>query len=195
MKQFDSRIIDKKAEKLLENHISMFSEHCGEIDRIDNRYVSQETVDGCSWSFQYAIKKKWISKLYDLECVATFNGVDLPDDFKLKMATRGKLKLESVEFKDNGNGTWIASRLNLDDDFKGVLCDFLTGVDVANLFIRYDKTDQSLSITVRPYAGAFLWLMIPPVFYGLRLKAEEIILLKKMVLLIAGVLTTSKYGK
>jgi hypothetical protein len=63
----------------------------------------------------------------------------------------------------NGNTELLGRMLSLFRDF-----------DLEGMTMEYRKDSQELDVTIRPYPGAFIWVKIPPIYYDVRLKPEEV---------------------
>lgn len=121
----------------------------------------------------YSLSKKFLTRTYNFEIKTVFLGVDFRDSFDLKLKFSGFPKIEVVYFgSKKKNEEYV--RLYNDSGLIEKLKNIARKVDIGYITISFNKHAQRLDITVSPIAGAFLWVVFPPIFQKIALKQEEI---------------------
>lgn len=173
MKQFDSRNIDKRAERLLRYHAGLLMEKgIPMVKENENYYIYDQNKEDYM-KMGYSKTKKLLSRTFNLEIKSVIHDLDFSEDFRLKMQFKGFPNITDAYFKSQkGNRRYEA--FFQDPSFMESIVKEAKKVELAYIYIQYHKASRKMEIRVCPYAGAFLWVIFPPVFYDMRLKEEEL---------------------
>jgi hypothetical protein len=173
MKQFSIANIDRKAEKLMKEHVENIVPLYGEFKKQGDWYYTEENEKGDYVSAGYYFSKKLLTKVYNFQISLVLQNIDFDEDFSIESSFKGMVNIKDISFKVKGNRSCMAERLNKDKVLKKKICDIAKHIDLTNISLKYSMYDKELKISINPYAGAFIWLKFPPVFYGIRLKESE----------------------
>lgn len=135
----------------------------GKIKAKNNSQVTVLTEDGITLRLSYEYGNYLFSRVYNLAI-----SVDLPQDTPIPAGLRlshrggGRPTFRSV----SGTGTSTAERLveRVGDD--------LARIDLANAQTRAHQNGVRMTLT--PLGGAFVWVLLPPVFKTIAFPAGEI---------------------
>jgi len=119
------------------------------------------------WSFSYLLQKTWISKIYKLQVSYSFP-INMDDEEIVWDHYKKQWKSKNKEV------TLLNSTLNDLAELKSLVqaVDF----EQVNIMIR----DQRLTVNLIPVPGCFVWTLIPPMHYFVKLKGEEYIAMEKI---------------
>ncbi|MGE5702571.1 MAG: DUF3156 family protein [Clostridia bacterium] len=115
------------------------------------------------WELHYTAgkKKKWLSRIFKAEVSYTF---PLAEQREQRLYWIPSKKV----WKNEANAACpLAQRLSADKEITSLL----TSVDMERVEIV--QKGEAATITIVPIPGCFVWTMIPPFHYYVRLKAEE----------------------
>lgn len=190
MKQFDSRNIDKRAAKLLDHHAGLLGASGIPFIKENGNYYLYEKGSEDYMKMGYSKRKKLLSRTFNLEIQSIIHNVDFSQDFQLKLQFKGFPNITGADFKGNKKDRGFESMFQQQDLLDAILKE-ARKVEIAYIYIQYHKASQKMEIRVCPYAGAFLWIIFPPVFYDMRLKEEEIFSLYKTAKIITDYMIRS----
>lgn len=141
--------------------------------KVDSFLYVIERAEGV-WAFSYMLEKSWISKVYKLKVSYSFP-VNLPDEDIVWDHWKKRWKSKEKE------STSLTSELNCHTEMKSLIrtVDF----EQVNASIR----DQQLTINLVPVPGCFVWTLIPPMHYFVRLRHEEYSAMEKIPLLLKNI--------
>jgi hypothetical protein len=173
MSAFDiKKNVDNRAAALLEYHMSLLGAGAG-FSRKDNlTYERKGAADANGLLICYDEKNKFMTKTYNLAFKLRVPGVDLGDSFKARIKFRGMKQIDAGFF-DIKPGHETAETLLNDPALIDAIVEAARKVDIATVTIEYSAGTEAITIQVVPYAGAFLWVKLPPVYYPLKLNQEE----------------------
>lgn len=128
----------------------------------DGPFVYRTPGDAPGWQIRYVYAKKWLSRVYKLEVSCSFPCDGYPD-----------VQLVWVPGKKHwrhkhGDGSLFAALLNQQRELNSKLA----SVDMEK--VELVQKGGWLTITVVPLPGCFVWTLIPPMHYYVRLKQEEV---------------------
>jgi virulence-associated protein VapD len=173
MKQFDMGNITKRADRLLEEHMGMIDGERGVFEKQGGGYYLKcENDDASLLRIGYAESNRFLSRVYNMEFKNIITPVDFPADFKARIRFRGFKEIQGAVFVTDPKDRWAAGLLN-DARLPAMISEIAGHVDVAALKLEYIAKNKTLTLSVIPYAGAYIWVKFPPAFYGMRLKKEE----------------------
>jgi hypothetical protein len=167
-----NRAINGRAARLLDDHVEKLGSLASKFTPENGAYY-YEIADGDTMRIGYNPTKKLLTKTFNLEFVHRIESVDFPDDFKGRIKFRGMKEIDAAFFslaKKNGR---IEKILN-DPKIIGKILKYARKVDLAYIRLEYIKRNGALTLTVVPYSGAYMWVKIPPVFYGMKLRDDEV---------------------
>jgi hypothetical protein len=172
MKQFDMGNIRQQAVRLLDNHMNMLDTRFGDFLPLDGGYCQENETSGDFFKIGYNENNKLLSRVYNLEFRLTMPGLDFPSDFRARIRFRGFREIQSASFIIDTKDKSADGQLN-DPELLSLIVVAAREVDLASIRLEYVKRSGVLTLSVMPYAGAYVWVKFPPAFYGMKLKKEE----------------------
>ena len=172
MKQFDMGNIRQRAVKLLDGHMDMLDTRFGDFTPMDGAYYQENEVSGDFFTIGYRENNKLLSRVYNLEFRLVMPGLDFPSDFKARIRFLGFREIRDAAFVVETKDRSAEGRLN-DSGLLSPIAAAAREVDLASVRLEYIRRSGVLTLSVMPYAGAYVWVKFPPAFYGMRLKKEE----------------------
>lgn len=128
---------------------------------------------------RYTYIKKWISRVYKLEIIHSF-AFEEETSFEL-VWDRSKRIWKNIK----GNGDEIAQTLNGKKEIRAKL----SGIDMERVAIK--KEGEWVTVSLVPIPGCFIWTLLPPIHYHVKVKPEEVDTLTKLAKNIRHVLHSS----
>jgi hypothetical protein len=74
----------------------------------------------------------------------------------------------------------FAESLLNDPSLIAIIVNAAREVDIAVIKVEYSAGTETITVSILPYAGAFLWVKLPPVYYPLKLNEDEMIALFRL---------------
>ena len=173
MKMLDPKNVITKSTRMMRNHVAMFSEYLGDYEVVDSKYYFG---DDSEWvSLSYVTDKKLLTKIFAIRIQIVMHDIDMPETWKAKTQLLGSLKAEGIVLKESRKeNTEIVRKINGDDRLMDYLFNISNDVDLQNIEMEYNKEERKIIININPYAGAFVWIKLPPIYYDLNLKKHEV---------------------
>lgn len=193
MKQFDSRNIDRRAGKLLDYHMSLLENQNKEFTLEGQSYYCRRKEQEDYMKIGYNKRKRLLSRTFNLEVSSVLYDLDFPEDFSLKLQFKGFPNITGAFFQGQKTSKKYEDFFQNRDLMESIICQ-AKKVELAYVKIQHCKAAGKTEIIVCPYAGAFLWVIFPPVFYDMRLKKEEMDAVYRTAELIAAHMT-ERLGK
>lgn len=175
----------QKANLLLAEHANLFSNYLGAFFKDDNNptavYYFDEYSKYARTELCYKAKTKLFSSLYSLKVRTIMKHVVMDENWKGNVEFTGNLSVKGARIKVKGEKKETIRMLNKDEELMDgfVICNECT--DLLPAEIIYKKERKELEISIYPYAGAFICIKIPPVFYPLRMNKEEIYAICRLI--------------
>lgn len=183
MNPFDSRRIDIRAKRLLEYHINLLNaDKLGFVNDQGSYYRYNEKNEDY-FKIGYHKRKKLLSQTFNFVITSVIYNVEFTEDFQLKLQFKGFPHITSASFVGMKTSKKFET-LFQDQKLMDALVREAKKVEIGYIRVQYWRAARKLEITVCPYAGAFLWIIFPPVFHDLRLKKDEVKSVYKMAELI-----------
>jgi hypothetical protein len=173
MKIFDSRNVYRKADRLLEYHIGLLGVKGRNFEKDGEAYYSYNESGDEYLRAGYTTTKKLLSRTFNFELKQVISNIDFDDDFKLKLRFSGFKEISSAIFMPVKGFKGCEDYFN-DPELLTFLAKKAKQVELAYIIIEYRKRPSQIEIRICPYAGAFLWVVVPPVFYDMKLRDNEI---------------------
>ncbi len=180
---FDVKNITRRADRLMNYHVELLNKQGNDFQRDGECFYSYDPDSEDYLRVGYNKTKKLLSRTFNLEIKQVIKNIEFEDSFKIKLRFQGLKEINGAKF--------VAER---GKDTKGGYEDFFNNpallekiwklakqVEMAYVKIEYIKRNSQLEIRISPYAGAFLWVVVPPVFYDMKLKQPELEILIKMI--------------
>ncbi|MDR3224734.1 MAG: hypothetical protein LBT52_00355 [Clostridiales Family XIII bacterium] len=164
--------VDSRAAALLEYHLSLLGTDFGSFDSGTMAYVREDAKTGSAVSICYGEKNKFMSKTYDLIFKIRIPEVNLGDSFKARLKFRGMKQIDAGFFEIKPDHEVAHALLN-DTELMDEIVTCSRQADIAVMTVVYSEGAEALTVQITPYAGAFMWVKLPPVYYPLKLKPEE----------------------
>jgi hypothetical protein len=184
--------VDSRAAALLEHHMSLLGASPGFSRKDELTYAREGGTDLTDFLIGYDVKSKFMTKTYNLLFKARIPNMDLGDSFKARIKFRGVKTIETGFFEIKPKRE-EAERLLNDPALIDLIVNAAREVDIAMITVEYSAGTEALTISILPYAGAFLWIKLPPVYYPLKLNEIEMNALEKLSREITGRL--SSFGR
>ncbi|MDR1042895.1 MAG: hypothetical protein LBL54_03225 [Clostridiales Family XIII bacterium] len=173
MSAFDiKKNVDNRAAALLEHHMSLLGVGAGFSRKDTLTYERNGAEDGNSLLICYDEKSKFMTKTYNLMFKLRVPGADLGDSFKARIKFRGMKQIDAGFFEIKPENKTAETLLN-DPKLIDEIVETAQKVDIATIKAEYSAGTEAITITLVPYAGAFLWVKLPPVYYPLKLNQKE----------------------
>ncbi|MCI8648268.1 MAG: hypothetical protein HFE76_16085 [Firmicutes bacterium] len=188
MKQFDSRNIDRRAGRLLDYHVGLLKGQHDEFALEGQSYYCRKGEQEAYMKIGYNKRKKLLSRTFNLEVSSILYDIDFPEDFSLKLRFKGFPNITGAFFQGQKTSKKYESFFQQADLMEHITYQ-AKKVELAYVNIQHSKAARKMEITVCPYAGAFLWVIFPPVFYDMRLKREEMVAVHRTAELITEHIT------
>jgi len=180
---FDVKNITRRADRLMNYHVEMLNQMGKKFERDGESFYSYDSNGEDYLRIGYNKTKKMLSRTFNLEIKQVINNIEFDDSFKIKLRFQGFKEINGAKFvseKSKGMESGYEDLFN-----NGVLLEKIwklaKEVEMAYIKIEYIKRSNQLEIRICPYAGAFLWVVVPPVFYDMKLKQQELVSLMKMI--------------
>ncbi|MGG1658857.1 DUF3156 family protein [Brevibacillus sp. NRS-1366] len=160
--------VEKRAALALSNLVPLFSLPLRKQDALYYRTGESSLITG--WKIRYTRAKKWLNRIYKAEITYTFELLaETEEQFRLNWSPAKK-----AWTSDGGQGGRLADLLNKQRE----IADLLASVDME----KVELTQQGKFVTVFlvPIPGCFIWTLIPPIHYYVRLKPREAVSLKSI---------------
>lgn len=173
-KMLDPKNVTIRADRMMKDHLGLFEKYFGSYEREGSRYCF-DFNDDTMVKVYYDAYSKLLTKSFSTTIKITVHNVKGEKSWKAKLILNGKIKVKKVSLKAldqdssdmveelNGNTELITKMFSLFKDF-----------DLQGLTMEYRRDEMEMDITIRPYPGAFIWVKIPPIYYDIRLKPEEV---------------------
>ncbi len=151
-------------EQRAEQAFKLISEEIG-LTQHDEKFRASSQMDGLTIEACYRESKRFFSRIYKLEISLTFSHPSAP--------------LGSASW--NGGKKWKGDReiqtwLESHDGFS----DLIANIDLENCWYSRPDTDSETTLRVVVLPGCFIWTLIPPMHYFVRLDAKEAGLLRAL---------------
>jgi hypothetical protein len=164
--------VESRAAALLEHHMSLLGGGLGGFDGGGMSYARADEGAGVSSAIGYGRRDRFMTRTYDLSFSVRIEGADLGDSFKARLKFRGMRQIETGFFDIRPEHA-EAERIFNDPRLIERIVGASRQVDIATVTAEYSAGTETLTVKVVPYAGAFLWVKMPPVYYPLKLRADE----------------------
>jgi hypothetical protein len=144
----------------------------GDFRAADGAYYRENEASGDFLKIGYSEDNKLLSRVYNLAFKSSMPGFDFPADFKARIRFFGFKEITDAAFVTDAKDRGAEARLN-EPELLSLILRAAREVDLASVRLEYVKRSGVLTLSVQPYAGAYVWVKFPPAFYGMRLKKEE----------------------
>jgi hypothetical protein len=170
---FASENVRKKAEKLLlrlETDLrdaGFFPEWMQGSWRLDK--------EGSPWRIDcgYEIGNKFLTKVYCLYFRLTLDECEFADDFEARCEFLGGINIKDVIFRRRKGSSPEIEALCDDRALADSICGAAGKFDIETIYVRCNRALGTLSIEIKPYAGAFVWVKFPPLTKQIPLRSDE----------------------
>lgn len=173
-KMLDPQNVTTRADRMMKEHLRMFSERFGEYTRDGSRYCF-DFNENTTVKLYYETSSKLLTKTFSTVIRITIRQVSMGKSWKAKLNLRGLVKVDKISLKESDqNSADVVSMLNEDGELMSEVYSLFKDFDLQSVTLEYRQEDEELDVTIRPYPGAFIWVKIPPIYYDIRLKPHEI---------------------
>lgn len=180
---FDIKNITRRADRLLNYHVEILNNIGNHFQRDCESFYSYDSKNEDYLRVGYSKTKKMLSRTFNLEIKQVINNIKFDDNFKIKLRFQGVKEIKGARFVSE-KGQDLASGYEDLFNSNALLEKILKvskRVEIAYVKIEYLKINSQLEIRVCPYAGAFLWVVVPPIFYDMKLNKQELTNLMEMI--------------
>jgi len=173
-KMLDPKNVTVRADRMMKEHLALFEEYFGSYEREGSRYCF-DFNGSTSVTVYYENDSKLLTKTFSTAVRITIRNIAMRKSWKARLNMSGKLKLEKLFLKAlDQDSKDMADEFNGNTELLGKMLSLFRDFDLEAMTVEYRKDAQELDVTIRPYPGAFIWVKIPPVYYDIRLKPEEV---------------------
>lgn len=180
---FDVKNITKRADRLMNYHIEILNQMGNRFERDGENFYSYDCNGEDYLRVGYNKSKKLLSRTFNLEIKQIINNIEFADSFRLKLRFQGFKEINGARFVSEKGKNLTSGYEDLfnNEALLEKIWKLAKQVEIAYVKIEYLKSINRFEILVCPYAGAFLWVVVPPVFYDMKLKKQELESLLEMV--------------
>lgn len=185
---FDVKNITRRADRLMNYHVELLNKQGNNFQRDGEYFYSYDPESEDYLRIGYNKSKKLLSRTFNLEIKQVIKNIEFEDSFKIKLRFQGLKEITGAKFvaekgKDTKDGyeDFFNNPALLEKIWK-----LAKQVEMAYVKIEYLKKINQLEIRISPYAGAFLWVVVPPVFYDMKLREPELATLLNMIGVMKG---------
>jgi len=173
-KMLDPKNVTTRADRMMRDHLGLFEQYFGSYEREGSRYCF-DFNDDTLVKVYYEDYSKLLTKTFSTTIKITVRNVTMNKSWKAKLNLSGKVKVEKISLKAlDQNSRDVVDKLNDNTELIGKMFSLFKDFDVQGLTMEYRKEEQEMDIIIRPYPGAFIWVKMPPIYYDIRLKTEEV---------------------
>lgn len=169
--------VDSRAEQSLATIANLFRVADEKTQKFS--YVSRLNSESNRWKLEYLTQKSILSRVYKLKISYQFESVK-EEEFHLIWQHRKSCWTEKGE-----QGSRVPASLNENKN----LATELGGVDYE--YVEIKKQGHLVTVLLIPIPGCFIWTLIPPMHYYVRIKPEEVASAKKVARMIQALLGDS----
>lgn len=169
---FDVKNVYRRADRLLDYHIGLLASTGKSFEKDGEAYYYFEESKEDFLRIGYTKTKKLLSRTFNLEIKQIINNIDFDNSFKLNLRFKGFKEINGASFVPEKGSESYEDLFN-DAQLLDLLWHKAKEVELAYVKIEYRKRLNQIEIRICPYAGAFLWVVVPPVFYDMKLKDGE----------------------
>lgn len=150
--------VDQRAAHTLATLVKSFSLPLKKLQPL--LYMAEDDLH--RWKIRYTQPQKWLSRVYKLEVEYSFV-YDLEEEFRLVWVSSKK------EWRSQSpNGNRFADTLTLDKEMTRIL----QSIDMEKVEIT--KKENQVTVSLLPIPGCFVWTLIPPIHYFVRIQPNEV---------------------
>jgi hypothetical protein len=182
---FNANNIERRAARLMSFHIGRLEALGKPFERDGEAYYQYVPGSKDYLRIGYTKTKKFLSRTFNLEIKYVLNDIAFDDSFKIKLRFQGFKEINGARFVPDRGSKGYEAFFN-DPGFLETLWRKAKEVELAYVVVEYFKSQNKLEIRICPYAGAFLWVVVPPVFYDMKLRDNELVALMDIAGLAAG---------
>lgn len=173
-KMLDPKNVTTRADRMMKDHLGLFEKHFGSYERDGSRYCF-DFNDNTLVRVYYEDYSKLLTKTFSTIIKITVRNVTMKKSWKAKLNMSGKVKVEKISLKARDQDSRdVVDGLNENTELIGKMFSLLKDFDLQGLTMEYRKDEQEMDIIIKPYPGAFIWVKMPPIYYDIRLKPEEV---------------------
>jgi hypothetical protein len=180
---FDARNITRRADRLMKYHIDILNGMGNNFQLDGEGFFSYDPKSENYIRIGYSKTKKMLSRTFNMEIKQVIKNIEFDDSFKIKLRFQGFKEINGARFISEKGKELTSGYEDLFNN-SGLLekiWKLAREVEMAYVKIEYIKRSNQLEIRICPYAGAFLWVMVPPVFYDMKLRQPELASLMKII--------------
>lgn len=175
MKLFNQSL---KAERYLKQIVAQFGLNVEQQHPL--LYAGHDQTLGFKWQLAFQANKKLLSQTYKFQLTIDF---PLPEHDELKDGLVAYWYPPKKEWRvKKGQNQQLANDLNQQAAFQ----ESVQSVDIEKLELR--KKGDTLQLTLIPIPGCYLFVMIPPMQYFVKLHPKEVAAMKKLAPLLHSTL-------
>lgn len=143
------------------------------------------------YRFSYNEDSKFLTKTLNMECKIIISDITFNNDFNAKISFKGQTKIINALFDIKGSDETIDNTLN-DSKLIDTIINTTTKVDIAKILVSYYARPKTLEIKIYPYAGALIWIKVPPIYFPLKFYGDEMNELYNLMKKIGGFFVRNK---
>lgn len=182
----------RRAHAALRQHAALFEALGMKTAHESDSSILLEDRD-LSFLLEYRLRRRILSRIYGLQA-----NVEVPtptpgraSPYRLVLKTGG-LVSASYGLAATGpgadEGRTVADRVVA----SGVLDELARNVDLERLSIAWSPEDRAWQVSVEPYPGDYIHVLLPPIRYTVRLKEPEAAAIRRFLIDVSRVLKQSK---
>jgi|GEM_PF-3942360 hypothetical protein len=126
--------------------------------------------------FRQVIEKRLLGRVFKTSIEGHFEAGLSPATVRLKI--HGILVKKGVTFEGDDE---LSRRLNSNNR----LLSLLQALDIEQATVSYDFNSEKWRAAITPYGGSYVWIMIPPLSYNVRIREDELRGILKCIEIIA----------
>lgn len=180
--------VSRQAHRALRQHAALFEALGMRIAReLENSILLED--DDLTFFLEYGLRRRLLSRIYNLRARAevTSPARGAPEPYRLTLKASG-LTSASYRLTAAGPGTVEGRRVADRVTASGVLGELAGRVDLEKLSIAWSPEAGAWQVSVRPYPGSYMHVLLPPIRYTVRLKEPEAEAIRAFLADLPGVL-------
>lgn len=194
MKFSDPKIVEQKARSMMKRQVELLSRCYGSFQEQGGQYCHSFKNGETLW-VAYEQDKKLVSKVFSTKLTLNIPTTLATPSWKAKLSFFGHCKINGIVWKTDGKGSaGQGDVLNEKSQLNKALFQAAKEIDLVTIKAEYSASAQLLKVQIFPYAGSFIWIKIPPVYYDVPLKSREIAALEKITAVFSKTFKCDKKG-
>lgn len=191
-KMLDPKNVTVRADRMMKEHLNLFEKYFGEYEKEGSTYRFN-VDDNAIVEIYYSEASKLLTKTFSTTVKIIVKNVEMRRSWKAKLQLRGLIKVDKILLKElDANSVDAVAKLNSNKVFMGNMFSLFKNFDLHSVSFEYKQAEGQMNIIITPYPGSFIWVKLPPIYYDVRLRPEEIKKMHDMAIMFSEFFTKDK---